>query len=145
MNNEPLIIERVYNAPIESVWMALTDIQQLRQWYFDIADFKAEVGFEFSFTGGSEDRKYTHLCKVTAVNPGRTLSYSWKYEGLPGDSVVTFELFGEGDKTRVRLTHTGIESMSSNGADFMRSSFTEGWTYIIGKSLKEFVEGQLLS
>ena len=52
MNNEPFVIERTYNAPVEKVWKAITDNDLMKQWYFKIAAFKPEVGFEFSFDGG---------------------------------------------------------------------------------------------
>lgn len=142
MNNQPLVIERVLNASIETVWRALTEADHMKQWYFNIPDFKPETGFSFSFEGGSAQKTYKHLCTVVEVVPGRKLAHTWHYEGYPGMSVVSFELFPEGDnQTRITLTHEGIESMSENGPDFQRSSFTEGWTYIIGKSLKEYVEG----
>ena len=140
-DNEALIIERVYNAPIAKVWDAITENEQMMKWYFNIADFKAEPGFEFSFEGGSPEKTYKHLCTVLEVIPGKKLSYSWCYEGLPGYSVVSFELFAEGrDQTRIKLTHEGIESMRVNGPDFLRASFTGGWNYIIGQALKEYVE-----
>ncbi len=51
MHTFPFTIERIYNALIEKVWQAITDKDQMKQWYFDIAGFKPEVGFEFSFSG----------------------------------------------------------------------------------------------
>jgi uncharacterized protein YndB with AHSA1/START domain len=139
--HEPFTIERVYNAPIEIVWEAITDREQMKQWYFDLAEFKVEKGFEFQFTGqGHKGEQYLHLCKVTDVITGKKLSYSWTYEGLEGYSVVTFELFDEGSTTRLKLTHEGLETFPENNPDFAKESFMEGWTHIIGKSLKEFVE-----
>src|SRR6185503_7064588 len=105
MKNEPILIERTYPAPVERVWQALTDNTEMKQWYFDLAEFKPEVGFEFTFEGGPEDRKYIHHCKITEVTINKKLTYSWLYEGYPGISFVTFELFDEGGQTRVRLTH----------------------------------------
>jgi len=140
MNNESFVIERTYNAPIEKVWKALTDKQQMKQWYFDIAEFKPEVGFEFTFTGGSEEKKYTHLCKVLEVIPNKKLSYSWRYKDYEGNSVVMFELFDEGGKTRLKLTHAGLETFPKNNKDFGKESFAQGWTNIIGTSLKNFAE-----
>ena len=139
MNNEPLIIERIYNATVEKIWNAITNNEQMKQWYFKIADFKPEVGFEFSFLEGNEV-KYLHVCKVTEVIPNEKLAYTWRFEGYPGDSLLTFELFPEGGQTRLKLTHAGLETFSSIGPDFAVSSFKEGWTHILGKSLKEFVE-----
>jgi len=46
---EAVVIERTFNAPVERVWKALTDVEQMRQWYFDLKEFKPEVGFEFQF------------------------------------------------------------------------------------------------
>ncbi len=95
----------------------------------------------FQFAGeGKEGEKYVHLCEITEVVPKEKLSYSWQYENLPGKSVVTFELFPEENNTKVKLTHEGIESFRANGPDFAKESFAEGWTMIIGTSLKNFVE-----
>lgn len=52
---------------------------------------------------------------------------------------MTFELFAEGDKTRLKLTHEGLESFPKT-AMFARENFNEGWNCIIGSTLKEFVE-----
>jgi uncharacterized protein YndB with AHSA1/START domain len=130
MKNEPFVIERTLNAPVQKVWEAITDKEKMKQWYFDIADFKPELGAEFSFPGnGNEGQCYTHLCKITKIEPGKTLQYSWKYKDHPGNSLVTFELFPE-----------GLETFPGDNKDFARESFVGGWTYLIGKSIKEFVE-----
>ncbi|MEJ7683684.1 MAG: SRPBCC domain-containing protein [Segetibacter sp.] len=126
--------------PSERVWKAITDKDEMKQWYFDIEKFKPEVDFEFRFYGENEGRKYTHLCKITEVIPYKKLSYSWRYEGYEGSSVVTFEIFAEGSSTRLKLTHEGLETFPINNPDFAKESFIAGWTYIIGSSLKEFVE-----
>ncbi|HJP61870.1 MAG TPA: SRPBCC domain-containing protein [Mucilaginibacter sp.] len=140
MKKEPFVIERTLNAPPQKVWEAITDRDKMKQWYFDIAEFRPEVGFEFTFTGGSEEKTYVHLCKVTKVDPGKTLQYSWRYQDYPGNSFVTFELFPEGNATRLKLTHDGLETFPTDNKDFARESFSAGWTYIIGTSIKEFVE-----
>jgi len=36
MDKKILIIQRTYEAPIEKVWEALTNKDQMKQWYFDI-------------------------------------------------------------------------------------------------------------
>ena len=139
MKNEPFVIERTYNAPVEKVWKAITDKKQMKEWYFDLDAFKAEVGFEFQFTGGDDKKSYLHLCKVTQVIPNKKLTYSWRYDGYEGISFVTFELFSEGDKTKLRLTHEGLETFPADPS-FDKKNFATGWTEIIGKALKEFVE-----
>lgn len=142
MKAEPFVIERTLNASPQKVWEAITDRDKMKQWYFDIAEFRPEVGFEFTFNGGSEEKTYVHLCKVTKVEPGKTLQYSWRYQDYPGNSFVTFELFAEGNATRLKLTHEGLETFPTDNKDFARESFSAGWTYIIGTSIREFVENE---
>ena len=57
-------------------------------------------------------------------------------------SYVTFELFEENDNTKVRLTHSGVESFDTPDPNFKRESFEKGWDYIINTSLKTFIEKQ---
>lgn len=139
MSAQPFVIDRIYNAPADQVWQAITDNSKMKEWYFDIPDFKPVVGFEFTFTGGTEDKTYVHLCRVTEVVEGRKLSHTWKYEGYEGESEVTWELFPQGDKTKVVLTHTGLETFPPL-KDFAKENFEAGWTDIVGRMLKEYVE-----
>jgi len=140
MKNEPFEIERTLNAPVERVWKAITDKDQMKQWYFNLAEFKPEIGFEFTFEGGAEDKTYVHLCKILAVEPNKKLQHTWTYDGYEGYSVVTWELTPEGNSTHVKLSHEGIDSFPAYDPNFAKESFTKGWTYIVGTSLKEFVE-----
>jgi uncharacterized protein YndB with AHSA1/START domain len=140
MTSYPIVVEQTYNAPVTKVWKALTDKEQMKQWYFDLAAFKPEVGFEFSFTGGTEERSYVHLCKITEVELERKLTHTWVYEGFEGTSYVTWELAAVGEKTSIKLTHTGLETFPQDNKDFARENFVGGWNHIVGISLKEFVE-----
>lgn len=141
MTHEPLVIERSYDAPVENVWTAITDKAQMKEWYFDVSDFKPEVGFEFTFKGENEGKVFVHLCKIIEVIPLQKLKYSWRYEGQKGISYLTFELSPEGKGTKLKLTHEGLESFPQD-RDFRRENFVEGWTYITGTSLKDFLEKQ---
>lgn len=137
----PLVIERTVNAPPAQVWKAVTDPAAMKQWYFDIPEFRAEVGARFTFTGGPPDRIYVHRCEVTEVLPEMRLSHTWTYDGVTGSSLVTFELFAQGSGTCIRLTHSGLESFpSQSDPNLARTSFEAGWTQIIGTSLITFLQ-----
>ena len=136
---EPITLERTFDAPLARVWKALTDVDQMREWYFDLKEFEPQVGFEFEFIVEHEGNSYDHLCRVTDVVPEKKIAYTWRYKGEPGDSLVTFELFPDGNKTRLKLTHTGIETFPKTPA-YARKNFEAGWTAIIGSELKQFVE-----
>jgi uncharacterized protein YndB with AHSA1/START domain len=111
----------------------------MREWYFDLEEFKPEVGFEFEFTVEHGGTTFHHLCKVTEVSPPRKIAYTWRYDGHEGDSLVTFELFASGDKTRLRVTHDGLETFPKLPS-FASENFQAGWTSITA-GLKKFVEG----
>jgi len=136
---EAVIVERTFNAPVARVWKALTDAEEMRRWYFELKEFKPEVGFEFEFVVEHEGNSYHHLCKVTEVVPQKKIAYTWRYKGEPGNSLVTIELFPESNMTRLRLRHEGLETFPKTPA-YARKNFEAGWTAIIGTELKKFVE-----
>jgi hypothetical protein len=49
---------------------------------------------------------------------------------------VTFELFPEGNKTILRLTHAGTETFPVNKPELSKQNHADGWEYLVGKSLK---------
>jgi uncharacterized protein YndB with AHSA1/START domain len=130
----PFVLEQVYDAPARKVWQALTDENSMREWYFpQLIKFKPVVGFEFVFSNdGSPFQKEWY---VTKVEDDRLLAHSWIYKGYPGSSEVTFELFEQGEKTRLKLTHTGLASFPTD-AHFARHRFEDGWKQILGSNLK---------
>lgn len=145
MQNKAIVIEQTFQSSVETLWKAITDRDEMKIWYFDFQEFKPEVGFEFQFWGGpSEDRQYLHLCKITEVVPFQKLAYSWKYDGYEGNTLVTFRLSANGTQTFLKLTHEGLESFPADNPDFARENFVEGWNWIIGKSLKEYMENKSL-
>jgi uncharacterized protein YndB with AHSA1/START domain len=141
MKTDPVIIERTFSVPASKVWEALTDAKKMKEWYFNIENFKPEVGFKFQFLAGSENKSYLHICKVTEAEEGKKLTYTWNYDNYPGNSSVTFELFEAGTGTRVKLTHSGLETFpSKDNANFSKESFTAGWKEIIGTNLKAYLD-----
>jgi uncharacterized protein YndB with AHSA1/START domain len=79
------VIERTYNASVARVWRALTDANQMREWYFDLKEFKPEPGFEFQFVVEHEGNTYDHRCRITEVIPEKKLATP----GVTKDTRVT--------------------------------------------------------
>jgi len=133
----PFIAEYVYDAPVENVWQALIDKTAMKEWYFDqIVSFEPIEGFEFQFS--NDGSTYQKEWIVMRVITGSLLAHSWAYKGYAGNSEVTFELFAEGRKTMLRLTHTGLESFTEEG-HFARERFVDGWERILGENLRRYV------
>lgn len=142
MKSKPVIVEEVFDSPVTKVWKAISDINDLKQWYFYFPEFEPEIGFKFQFWGGIGEQQYLHLCQVTEAITDKKLAYSWRYNEYPGSTVVTFELFREGDKTKLKLTHEGLDAFPDDNPDFLEDSFRRGWTDIIKVQLKEFLGKQ---
>lgn len=141
MDAKPLIVECVYSVPIAKVWQALTDNNQLKQWYFQLDKFEPKVGSKFDFIGGADEGpKYLHLCEITEVDEEGVIAYSWKYDNYPGSSIVKWEIFEQGNNTRLKLTHTGVETFANNGKGFQKESFKAGWNYFVNDALKNFLQ-----
>ncbi|HEX4774066.1 MAG TPA: SRPBCC domain-containing protein [Candidatus Saccharimonadales bacterium] len=133
-----LTIEREIKAPVGRVWRALTAINELKQWLSFFPDFKAEVGFKTEFDLGPDaEHQYHHHVEVLEVIEGRKLIYTWDYGGMSTGSSVTFELFEEGETTRLVLT-VQIDHIPHDQIDFLKNA-TSGWNYT-ADSLKQFVE-----
>lgn len=137
----PLIKEVLLDAPASRVWEAITDREQLKQWCFDMKAFRAEVGFHFEFFGEKDGQKFLHLCEVLEVETERRMKWLWTYKDVPGRSYVTFELFPEGNKTRLRLTHEGLETFPQD-ENYAKNNFVEGWNQLLGKSLPGFLSAK---
>ena len=95
------IVERQIPYPPEKIWRALTQPHLLADWLMK-GDFAPVVGHEFKFTAdwGAVD------CKVLAIDPPTTLSYTWSAYGL--DSVVTFTLTPQDSGTHLRMEQSGF-------------------------------------
>ena len=141
MKKESVLVERTFDTPLAKVWSAISDNSELKEWYFDIEEFEPKVGFTFDFLAGSEEKKFFHLCEVTEVEEEKKLAYTWRYDNYPGNSTVCWELKPVGEKTLLRLTHTGLETFAEAGPEFTRESFTEGWNYFMHDALKNYIEG----
>jgi uncharacterized protein YndB with AHSA1/START domain len=126
-------LERLLDAPIETVWRYLTEAELRRQWFMGGTD--AAPGEEFELLvdhdnlsdekdvpypeGYAQFKGTVWSEKVIRFDPPRLLETTFQ-GGKNGR--VTYELFPEAGKTRLVLTHSGI--VSPVGAQ----DFGSGWT-----------------
>lgn len=145
-------LERLLDAPVETVWRYLTEAELRSQWFMGGTD--ATPGGEFDLIVdhdnlSTDDVPYpeSHECfkgavwteKVVRFEPPRLLATTFQ-GGKNG--TVTYELFPEGGKTRLVLTHSGITSPSGF------QDFGGGWNShltvleekLAGRSVRNFWE-----
>jgi uncharacterized protein YndB with AHSA1/START domain len=134
----PLVKEFYYDVPMEEVWRALTTKEEMKRWYFpQLQNFEPVVGFEFQFQ--KDGAEYQKEWKVTKVITGKTFAHTWAYKGYPGTSEVQFDLFPEEDRTRLKVTQTGLEHFP-NHPHFKRERFERGWDQLLERNLRRLLE-----
>ncbi|MBI4861730.1 MAG: SRPBCC domain-containing protein [Candidatus Riflebacteria bacterium] len=138
---KPIVVSQIFDVSIERVWQAVTDRDQMIKWCFaEIPSFKPVVGFHTRFTVKGGDRDFVHVWKITDVSAAKRISYAWSYEGYPGSSQVTWDLSSESGRTKLTLTHQGMETFPQNIPELTPESGTAGWNYFVRQSLKKYLE-----
>lgn len=140
-SDPPIFIEKSYASSPEQIWKALTDLAEMKQWYFEmLSEFEAKVGFQTSFSLENEGRAFTHQWEIVEVIPQKLLKYRWNYTEYPGDSYVSFSLEPEGAETKLRLETVVVEDFPDQIPEFKRESGVAGWEYLLGESLRKYLE-----
>jgi len=143
-------LERVLDAPVDAVWRYLTEAELRSKWFMGGTDARPDSEFELlnDHDNLSDDdvpypadyAQYKGTSwheKVVRFEPPRLLETTFQ-SGKNGR--VTFELFPEGDRTRLVLTHSGIESPTGF------QDFGSGWNShltvleerLAGRNIKDF-------
>jgi uncharacterized protein YndB with AHSA1/START domain len=143
-------LERLLDAPAETVWRYLTEAELRRQWFMGGTD--ARPGSEFELLvdhdnlsddevpypesyAASKGVRFSE--KVIRFEPPRLLETTFQ-GGKNG--TVTYELHPEGERTRLVLTHSGIASPV--GAQDFGSGWNSHLTVLqerlAGRSVKNF-------
>lgn len=139
----PVLVSHTFDQPVAKVWRAITHHDQMVVWFFEnIPDFQAKTGFSTSFPVHSEERTFTHKWSIIEVIPYQKIRYSWSYEEYPGNSILSMQLYPEGNGTRFVLEHRTTADFPENIPEFKRESCINGWEYFIHTRLTTFLKRQ---
>lgn len=134
-------IEQDFDDSVSKVWAAITEAEQMKKWFFEqIHEFKAEKGFKTSFLVEFGGYQFTHLWKIEEAIPLKKIVYDWSYAEYDGIAKVIFELSEKDGSVVLKLTNIVTKPFPNNIEAFTRESAEEGWTYLIKKSLKQYLE-----
>jgi uncharacterized protein YndB with AHSA1/START domain len=131
-----VVVEREFAFPPEKLWRALTQPHLMEEWLMK-NDFKPAVGHSFKLRGewgGVLD------CKVLAVEPNRTLSYTWDHAHDDAaynlKSVVTFTLTPTDSGTLLRVEQSGFgpqQKQAYGGAHVGWKNFLANLEQLLGR------------
>lgn len=112
-----VVIEREMPFPASRIWRALTQPELMAEWLLK-SDFAPEVGRAFRFTQewGTID------CRVTDVEPERSLAYTWAAFGL--ESTVTWTLTPVAAGTLLRMEQVGFRRDQEEAFRGARAAWT---------------------
>ncbi len=120
---DPVVIERLIEAPPEEAFDLLTQPERLRRWQALSAAIDLRVGGNYRFTivpGSIAEGT------VTELDPGRRVRLTWGWHGSddvpPGSSDLVIELEPVEDGTLVRFSHAGLDEEQAAG-------HREGWNH----------------
>jgi uncharacterized protein YndB with AHSA1/START domain len=101
-----VVVEREVAFPPERIWRALTQPHLIEEWLMK-NDFKPVVDHRFNLRKNPKpDVSIVVDCQVLAVEPHKTLSYTWAAYGL--ESVVTWTLTPTRTGTLLRMEQSGF-------------------------------------
>ena len=124
-----VVVEREIPFPPEKIWRALTQPHLIEEWLMK-NDFTPVVGHRFDFRAdwGSV------ACQVLAVEPNKTLSYTWDALGLA--SVVTWTLTPTSTGTHLRMEQSGFrpdQPRYYQGAKYGWQQFVANLEQVLGR------------
>ena len=139
-----LVFERFFPHPPEGVWRALTDPDQIRQWFLTEARIEGRPGGAVDFTTGPTRVHATG--RILAWHPPLLYEYEWNLDptsGFPREerSVVRWELTPVPGGTRVVLVHRGLTPPTAENFRHGIPGFLERLSALLdGRPLPDWLE-----
>jgi uncharacterized protein YndB with AHSA1/START domain len=123
-------IERIFNAPRDRVWRAMTDPALVAQWWgrgntLVVEKFELTRGGHWRFVEQSGDGPHGLEGRFREVTPPRRIVQTFEWDGMPGHvSLETMELEDLGG-ARTKLVNR-VQFMTTEDRDGMLAAGMEG-------------------
>ena len=134
-----IIVETIaIEAPIATVFAALTVPEQLAQWWgsddsYHVTAMEADVrpGGAWKSIGTSRDGSTFTVCgSYRAVEPPRLVEFTWRHDWSESDdtpeTLVRYDLIERDGVTNLTVTHSGFTTIED------RDDHAQGWKTVLG-------------
>jgi uncharacterized protein YndB with AHSA1/START domain len=124
-------IERIFDAPRDRVWRALSDPKLVAQWWgrgnkLVIEKFELEKGGHWRFVEHSPQGVHGFEGRFREVSPPHRVVQTFEWDGMPGYVVIeTMELEDLGDG-RTKLVNVSLFHTSEERDGMLASGMEEG-------------------
>jgi len=129
--NDLITKEHIFTQSIDKVWNAISIAEEISTWFIK-ADFKAEVGYKYTFTATEERGCLQITGEVKKADP-YTLIYTWIVQDTDTETTVKWELEPFEGGTKLHLEHSGISGYPGESAIKFFNDFNGGWANCINK------------
>jgi uncharacterized protein YndB with AHSA1/START domain len=134
---ERLVVTRRFKAPVERVYAAWTDAEQMKRWFapgdmtVPVAEADVREGGRYRVQmsdSGSDCEFHTTGGVYREVKPNRRLVFTWQWEGSDLETLVTLEFKSlSASETELTLIHEGFDN------DDTRDKHGQGWDGCLAK------------
>jgi uncharacterized protein YndB with AHSA1/START domain len=131
VSDRELRIERIFNAPRERVWAAMTQPELVAQWWgrgnkLVIEKLEVERGGHWRFVEHTDHGSFGFEGRFAEVTPPERLAQTFEWDGMPGHVVlddVRLEDLGDG---RTKLVTRSLFMTAEDCAGMMQSGMEDG-------------------
>ena len=124
-------VERIFNAPRERVWQAITNPQLVAQWWgrgnqLVVERMEVERGGHWRFVEHAPEGKQGFEGRYREVKPPERVVQTFEWDGMPGHVIietVTLEDLGDG---RTRLVNVSLFHTSEERDGMLNSGMEQG-------------------
>ncbi|HEX7674969.1 MAG TPA: SRPBCC domain-containing protein [Bdellovibrio sp.] len=129
-------------ATVGEVWNALTDADELENWWGEDVKLEPKVNGKF-YEYWEDDAGNEQMAsgKVLALKKMKHITFTWREKSWPKNATTecSFEITEEGKKSTLKLKHTGWETLPEDRREKVFKDFKVGWTFHM-KELKEYLD-----
>ena len=123
-----LVREIMIDATPDTIWPFLTDPERHVEWLGTVAEIDPRPGGAYRVLVGGQHQSVGEYLEVVPMEKV-AFTFGWEQEGHPippGSTTIEISLHPEGDKTLVRLVHSGLpdDAVSDHG---------HGWAHYLSR------------
>lgn len=130
-------------ASTEEVWHALTDADELENWWGEGVKLEPKVGGQFREKWEDDEGQVQVASgKVLEIKSKKWIRFTWVEKSWPKGAITecAYEIAAAGpDKSTLTVRHTGWETLPESLLAKTVKDFKTGWTYHL-KELKEYLD-----
>ena len=124
-------IERIFNAPRDRVWKAMTDPKLVAQWWgrgnkLVIEKMEVKRGGHWRFVEHSEGQEHGFEGRYREVTPPERIVQTFEWDGMPGHVIVETMILQDLGDGRTKIVNTSLFHTTEERDGMLQSGMEGG-------------------